>query len=87
MSILSGGTFKDRLYHRITEVRHGREPVIGCRVDGFEARRISVSFRSVPGELILDFDQLSAGSRGMVRDYVEELARHSAHFREQLSRE
>ena len=26
--ILSGETYKDRLYHRITRVRHGREPVL-----------------------------------------------------------
>lgn len=84
VSILSGAEFKDRLYHRITEVRHGREPVIGCRLEGFEVRRVSVSFRSVPEELILELGGLSARSRGLVWDYVEELARHSAYFREQL---
>ncbi|KIG17445.1 hypothetical protein DB30_03146 [Enhygromyxa salina] len=87
VTILSGPEFKDRLYHRITEVRHGRQPVIGCQLEGFEARRVSVSFRTVPQELILDFAELSAASRDMVRDYVQQLARGSAHFDEQLSRE
>ncbi|PRQ06252.1 alpha-ketoglutarate-dependent dioxygenase AlkB [Enhygromyxa salina] len=87
VSILSGPDFKDRLYHRITEVRHGRQPEIGCQLDGFEVRRVSVSFRTVPSALILDFDQLSAASRELVRDYVRQLARGSSHFGEQLARE
>ena len=87
VSILSGPEYKDRLYHRISEVRHGREPAIGCRLEGFETRRVSVSFRTVPEALIVDFDGLSERSRAMVRDYMEQLARHSTHFREQLLRE
>lgn len=86
VSILSGAEFKDRLYHRITQVRNGREPVIGSRLDGFEVRRVSVSFRTVPDELIADFGGLSEEARAQVRGYVEQLARHSGHFREQLSR-
>jgi DNA oxidative demethylase len=84
VSISSGPDFKDRLYHRITEVRHGREPVIGSQLEGFEVRRVSVSFRTVPADLISNYDQLSASSRALVRDYVEQLAQQSAHFREQL---
>lgn len=87
VTILSGPEFKDRLYHRITRVRHGLEPAMRSRLDGFEVRRVSVSFRHVPEELIVDFDGLSPESRDKVRDYVEELARHSAHFRRQLSHE
>jgi len=87
ISILSGPEYKDRLYHRVTQVRHGQEPRIQCRLPGFEARRISVSFRHVPGELISPFGGLPERSRGMVRDYVEALAQHSAHFRDQLERE
>jgi len=86
VTVLSGPEFKDRLYHRVTEVRHGREPAIGCRVAGFEARRVSVSFRHVPRELILDFDGLSPRARTLVQGYVEELAEHSTHFSEQLAR-
>jgi DNA oxidative demethylase len=84
ISILSGPDFKDRLYHRISEVRSGREPVLGCRLDGFEVRRVSVSFRTVPEAWIVEFGELGAGSRELVRDYVEELARGSEHFAGQL---
>ncbi len=84
--IFSGPEFKDRLYHRVTQVRHGRDPAIGSRIDGFETRRVSVSFRHVPESLISDFDGLSSRSRAQVRGHVEELAQHSAHFRRQLER-
>ena len=86
VSILSGPDFKDRLYHRVSRVRVGDEPAIDSRLDGFEARRVSVSFRHVPEALISDYAGLSAGSRARVQEYVEELAEHSSHFREQLER-
>jgi alkylated DNA repair dioxygenase AlkB len=86
VSILSGPDFKDRLYHRITEVRHGRQPALETRLEGFEVRRVSVSFRTVPEQLIANFDELSPSARDLVRDYVEQLARHSAHFEDQLER-
>ena len=86
VTVLSGPEFKDRLYHRVSEVRHGRQPAIGSQLPGFEVRRVSVSFRYVPEELISDFSDLSASSGAQVRDYVEELAKHSPHFRQQLAR-
>lgn len=85
VSILSGPDFKDRLYHRVSEVRHGLEPALHSHVEDFEVRRISVSFRHVPNELIQDFDGLTTPSQARVRGYVEELAGHSPHFREQLT--
>ena len=87
VNVLSGENFKDRLYHRITEVRRGLEPEIQSPLDGFEVRRISVSFRYVPEDLILDFDQMSQAARDQVREYVAELAGHSEHFLSQLARE
>jgi alkylated DNA repair dioxygenase AlkB len=84
--ILSGPDFKDRLYHRIAQVRFGDEPAIDSRLADFEARRVSVSFRHVPEALISDFDALSERSRTRIRDYVGELAEHSSHFRAQLER-
>ena len=85
ITILSGPDYKDRLYHRIRQVRHGRDPAIPTQLDGFEVRRVSVSFRHVPEALITDFGGLTEGSREQVRGYVEALAEHSPHFRRQLS--
>jgi alkylated DNA repair protein (DNA oxidative demethylase) len=85
LSILSGPEYKDRLYHRVTQVRTGDKPAMHTKLENFELRRISVSFRHVPEELIEDFSQLPADSQDQIRDYVEELAHGSPHFRSQLA--
>ena len=82
--VISGAEFKDRLYHRLVRVRHGKEPVLRSPVENFSLRRVSVSFRHVPEELIADFDGLPPQARDQVRHYVEQLARHSDHYAEQL---
>ena len=84
VTILSGAEYKDRLYHRISQVRTGRQPELRCRVDQFDVRRISVSFRSVPDELISELNDLPTERQQRVRRYVEALSEHSDHFREQL---
>ena len=86
VTIFSGPEYKDRLYHRVTKVRTGKIPTIDTRLSNFDVRRVSVSFRHIPEDLISEFDGLSEGSRAQVRGYVEELAEHSPHFREQLAR-
>lgn len=86
VTVISGPEFKDRLYHRVTKVRTGSIPTINTQLSNFDVRRISVSFRYVPEDLISDFDGLTEGSRDQVRGYVEELAQHSPHFQRQLSR-
>lgn len=87
LSILSGPEWKDRLYHQVTQVRTGDKPALHSQLDNFELRRVSVSFRHVPQSLIEDFAALPEESREQVRDYVEDLAQHSAHFRDQLDGE
>lgn len=84
VTILSGPEFKDRLYHRVTEVRTGQEPRLKSRVDNFETRRISVSFRHVPDELITPYRDLPLFARQRVRPYMETLAGVSAYFEAEL---
>ncbi len=84
ISIISGANFKDRLYHRITQVRTGDLPAMHCQVPNFEVRRVSVSFRCVPSDLIENFSQLPQDSQDQVRDYVETLAQNSEHYQQQL---
>lgn len=84
ISIISGEHFKDRLYHRVTQVRTGSLPAMHCNVENFELRRVSVSFRHVPAERIEPFSQLPDASQELVRDYMETLANGSPHFRKQL---
>ena len=84
VTVFSGTDFKDRLYHRVVQVRTGGEPELRSPLENFELRRVSVSFRLVPTELISDFDQLPPDRREQVRDYVEQLASGSEHYRAQL---
>jgi alkylated DNA repair protein (DNA oxidative demethylase) len=86
VSILSGPNFKDRLYHRITQVRTGREPQLHTELANFELRRISVSFRSVPEQYIADFNELPDNTTSQIADYVGELALHSKHYENQLAK-
>jgi alkylated DNA repair dioxygenase AlkB len=82
--IFSGPEFKDRLYHRLVRVRHGASPEIVSPLANFSLRRVSVSFRHVPEELIADFGELPVAARERVRPYVQELAKQSAHYAQQL---
>lgn len=79
--VFSGAQFKDTLYHRVTKVRHGREPAMHTTLPDFDLRRISVSFRHVPERYIHDWDEMSPDARAKVAPYVDELAQNSAHFR------
>ena len=83
--ILSGPEYKERLYHRVTRVRFGQEPVLRSPLKDFAVRRVSVSFRHVPERYIHDLGELSPDARDKVSDYVLQLAEHSAHFRAQLA--
>jgi DNA oxidative demethylase len=85
VTILSGADFKDRLYHRVVQVRTGADPALSCHLDHFEVRRISVSFRIVPEELISDLSGWGEERQGLVRDYVHQLSDSSEHFAEQLA--
>tara|TARA_R110002096_G_scaffold433887_5_gene653901 strand:- start:12460 stop:13305 length:846 start_codon:yes stop_codon:yes gene_type:complete len=84
ITIISGADFKDRLYHRVTQVRTGTLPAMHCQVANFELRRVSVSFRHVPPACIENFSEFPSESQELVRDYVETLAERSDHFRDQL---
>jgi alkylated DNA repair protein (DNA oxidative demethylase) len=86
VAILSGPDFKDRLYHRITQVRTGREPQLHTELANFETRRISVSFRSVPEQYISDFHELPDNATSQIAEYVGELALYSKHYEDQLAK-
>ena len=85
--IISGPEYKDRLYHRVTRVRYGQDPVLSSQLAGFQVRRISVSFRYVPERYICDVGELSAEARAIALPYVARLAEHSGHFERMLRTE
>jgi len=82
--IFSGPHFKDHLYHRVTRVRYGELPVMPKVLDGFELRRVSVSFRFVPQQHIKAFRDYSAPAQAELKHYVETLASSSPYFRAEL---
>jgi DNA oxidative demethylase len=82
--IFSGPEYKDRLYHRITRVRFGLEPPLSSRLEDFDVRRVSVSFRHVPEKHIHDLATLDEPARRIALPYVKTLAECSEHFRQQL---
>ena len=84
--VFSGPHFKDHLYHRVTRVRFGEDPVMPQVLDDFRLRRISVSFRYVPPEHVKSLHEFSASAQAQVRGYVEQLAEASPHFRAELGR-
>lgn len=83
--LFSGPKFKDRLYHRVTRVRHGDSPKMPEVLPDFRLRRVSVSFRFVPEAHIKSLRELSEGAQAQVRGYVEQLAVRSEHFRDELA--
>ncbi|NCG19554.1 MAG: hypothetical protein GWP91_11155 [Rhodobacterales bacterium] len=82
--IISGPEYKDRLYHRVTRVRYGLDPVLSAQIDDFDVRRISVSFRHVPEQYIQDLHELSDEAQAIATPYLRELAPYSQHFAKQL---
>lgn len=85
LTILSGETFKDTYYHRVTRVRHGIEPVLSSPLPNFALRRVSVSLRSVPDDKIETFAELPQEAREQVRGYIETLSEHSSFFERALN--
>jgi alkylated DNA repair dioxygenase AlkB len=83
--LMSGPHYKDHLYHRVTRVRHGKDPVMPEVLDDFRLRRVSVSFRYVPDTHIKALGELSPENRAQVTPYVEQLAQRSDVFRAQLA--
>ena len=49
-------------------------------VEGFETRRINLTFRYVPDEHVIPYDRLPADDASDVRGYMETLAQHSPFF-------
>jgi DNA oxidative demethylase len=82
-----GGYWKDQLLHRVQRVEAKRGLTLGPAIDGFRTRRINLTLRFVPERDVMRFAELSASARLDVREYVSELAAHSAFFARELAAE
>jgi hypothetical protein len=85
--IFGGETWKDRTLHRVQRVDRKLGARFTFPVEGFATRRVNFTLRYVPDRHVQPFAKLTRRARDDVRRYVQELAQHSAFFRQQLAEE
>jgi DNA oxidative demethylase len=83
--VFGGDRWKRQTLHRVLRVDRRGGFAFPVNVEDFETRRVNFTFRYVPEEHICAFADLGPQAREDVRRYVEELARSSAFFAEQLA--
>ncbi len=83
LQIFGGDRWKRQLFHRVQRVDRKGEP-FALATDRFLTRRVNFTFRYVPDEHIVPFAALPDDAAADVREYVEQLARHSPFFRRAL---
>lgn len=85
LQIFGGRRFKDQLFHRVQRVDRKGAHRFPPAIDGFETRRVNLTFRFVPDEHVLDFSALDDADASDVRGYVETLAQGSRWFARALA--
>jgi alkylated DNA repair protein (DNA oxidative demethylase) len=84
LQIFGGDRWKKNLFHRVQRVdRRGADFAI--HAEGFVTRRVNFTFRYVPDAHIVPYSSLPAPAAADVRGYMEQLARHSAFFRDEVA--
>lgn len=85
LQIFGGDRWKKHLFHRVQRVDKRDGYRFSLPVEDFEIRRINLTFRYVPDEHILRFQELPEAFQSDVRGYMEQLASHSHYFKKELS--
>jgi alkylated DNA repair dioxygenase AlkB len=85
LQIFGGPRWKDDLLHRVQRVEDKRDLDLPPRIAGFCTRRVNFTFRYVPDEHVALYAELPPAARADIRDYVGELASHSAFFARALT--
>lgn len=86
LQVFAGPRWKDDLLHRVQRVDDKQKLSLPPQLAGFRTRRVNFTFRYVPDEHVTPYAQLPAQAREDIRDYVAELAEHSAFFAAALKR-
>jgi alkylated DNA repair dioxygenase AlkB len=86
LQIFGGAKWKDRLFHRVQRVDRKESHRFALHVEGFETRRINLTFRYVPDEHVVPYHRLPAGDASDVRGYMETLAERSPFFARELAK-
>lgn len=85
LQIFGGDKFKKHLFHRVQRVEKKENflfPLQG--INNFETRRINFTFRYVPTEHVTPFSRLSPEAKEDVLEYMQELAKNSSFFANEL---
>ncbi len=85
--IFGGERWKNRSFHRVLRVDRRAKHRFKLQTENFETRRINFTFRYVPEEHVQEFSKLAPTAREDVRNYMQELAKHSEFFAKQLVQE
>ena len=85
LQVFGGPRWKDDLLHRVQRVDDKHAFDLPPAIAGFRTRRVNFTFRYVPDEHVTPYAQLPAQARDDVRDYMTELAAHSAFFAKALA--
>jgi alkylated DNA repair dioxygenase AlkB len=85
--LFGGERWKKRTLHRVLRVERRGGFEFPTFVPDFETRRVNLTLRYVPREHVAPFAALQRQARDDVREYVEELARHSPFFARALAAE
>ncbi|MCB0370664.1 MAG: alpha-ketoglutarate-dependent dioxygenase AlkB [Bdellovibrionales bacterium] len=85
LQVFGGDKFKKKLFHRVQRVEKKSDTVFKTNVQGFETRRINLTFRYVPKEHIKSFEKLPEPLKEDTLEYIKKLAEHSLFFNNELS--
>lgn len=86
LQMFGGELYKDRAFHRVQRVENKLKTNFKLNVENFETRRINFTFRYVPKEHIIDYKDLPNEQRSDTLIYMEELAKNSEYFRNELNK-
>ena len=86
LQIFGGDKWKRNTFHRVQRVDRRAGHHFELAVEDFETRRVNLTFRYVPDEHPVRFQDLSPQARKDVEGYVRTLAQHSPFFARALAK-
>lgn len=85
LQIFGGDQWKIKNFHRVQRVENRKNELIGPSIEGFQTRRINLTFRYVPEEHVFPLEKIPAHLKNDIRPYLETLSLSSAYFKSILN--
>lgn len=87
LQIFGGDRFKNQLFHRVQRVTKAQGPSLPpISIEGFETRRINLTFRYVPPQHIKPLRDLPLDLMNDIQEYTDQLSEHSTFWKNQIER-